>query len=94
MQHLQKIQSNLLNKIQTQMDMKNPVCSYIINEDSQLLGDYGYSLTDNPEAFSVSQQPVSLTASTETFTDGTHTIAQHIHKKTQKVNVNPLNLQW
>lgn len=76
-----KILPNLLNKIESHMDMKNSGCSYIINEDSQLLGDWGYSLTDDPEVSSVGHEPVSLSGGTETFTDGTHTTAQQIHKK-------------
>lgn len=77
----------------TQLDMKNQVRSYIINEDSQLLGDWGYSLTDDPEVCSVSHHPVSLTGGTDTFTD---TVAHQIYKEHaqetgRKLNENPLN---
>lgn len=45
--------------------MENRVSSYIINEDSKLLGNRGDGLTDDPEVPSVRYQTVSLTGSTD-----------------------------
>lgn len=45
--------------------MENQVSSYIINEDSQFLGNRGDGLTDDPEVSSVCHQTVSLTGSTD-----------------------------
>lgn len=39
------------------------ICSHIIYEDSQLLGNWGDGLTDDPEIFSVCHQTFSLTGS-------------------------------
>lgn len=38
----------LSKQIQTQMDMKKNVRSYVIDEDGQLLGNGGDGLTDDP----------------------------------------------
>lgn len=50
----------------------NRTQTYMIHDHSQLLGDGGYSLTNDAEVCNVGHQPLSLMGGKDMFTDGTH----------------------